>query len=197
LISGLQQRLLSSVEAFARTLRVHRRTVQKHTEVAGAGRREREDESAGPLLFAQGIDNDDDRATLSEEELQAEEESQIEAATQETSSSATSATFARERQLLDEIAEAARSLPDARVRRLVDWIREQMCPGLPPLGRLACCRVMISAIGKPRCSLPSCALMMISQALTTLSNTVFAESQRAVSATVESFAGLLSHQINV
>src|SRR6516225_9687595 len=29
LISGLQQRLLSSVEAFARTLRVHRRTVQR------------------------------------------------------------------------------------------------------------------------------------------------------------------------
>ena len=30
LITGLQQRLLSSIEAFARTLRVHRRTVEKH-----------------------------------------------------------------------------------------------------------------------------------------------------------------------
>ena len=35
LISGLQQRLLSSVEAFARTLRVHRRTVRRHWDAAG------------------------------------------------------------------------------------------------------------------------------------------------------------------
>ena len=40
-------------------------------------------------------------------------------------------------------------------------------------------------------------LMMTSQTLTTLSNTVFAESRRAVSAAVDSCAGLLSHQINV
>ena len=95
--------------------------------------------SAGPLLFAEGIDNDDDRATLSEEELQAEEDSQIEAATQETSSSARTDTLAREKQLLEEmteIAETARGLPDARVRKLVDWIRETMCPGLPPLGTM-------------------------------------------------------------
>ena len=32
LIIGLQQRFLSSVEAFARTLRVHRRTVQRQWE---------------------------------------------------------------------------------------------------------------------------------------------------------------------
>ena len=40
LISGLQQRLLSSVEAFARTLRVHRRTVQRQWDAAEAGRPE-------------------------------------------------------------------------------------------------------------------------------------------------------------
>src|SRR5262249_54451783 len=82
------------------------------------------------------IDNDDDRATLSEEELQAEEEAQIEAATVETSAAGPDA-FAREKQLLDEmteIAESARGLPDARVRYLVDWIRQNMCPDLPPLG---------------------------------------------------------------
>jgi superfamily II DNA/RNA helicase len=139
LISGLQQRLLSSVEAFARTLRVHRRTVQKNLEAAASGRPEPPEASTGPLLFAEGIDNDDDRATLSEEELQAEVDSQIEAATRETSSSARTDTLAREKQLLDEmteIAETARGLPDARVRKLVDWIRETMCPGLPPLGTM-------------------------------------------------------------
>src|SRR5208337_2083520 len=81
LISGLQQRLLSSVEAFARTLRVHRRTVQRQWDAADAGQAISNNHVAEPSLFAEGIDNDDDRATLSEEELQAEEEAQIEAAT--------------------------------------------------------------------------------------------------------------------
>ena len=43
LISGLQQRLLSSVEAFARTLRVHRRTVKRHWEEAQASKPEPEE----------------------------------------------------------------------------------------------------------------------------------------------------------
>src|SRR5262249_52478913 len=41
LVSGLQQRLLSSVEAFARTLRVHRRTLDRqrqHLAAEAAGR---------------------------------------------------------------------------------------------------------------------------------------------------------------
>ncbi len=37
---------------------------------------------------------------------------------------------------MTEIAEAARGLPDARVRLLVDWIRAHMCPRSPP-GRRA------------------------------------------------------------
>jgi superfamily II DNA or RNA helicase len=141
LISGLQQRLLSSIEAFARTLCVHRRTVQRHWEAAQAGKSEPEEKLVNPTLFAEGIDSDDDRATLSEEELQAEEEAQIEAATRATAGSLVDLSarelFAREQKLLDEmteIAEAARWQPDARVRRLVDWIRENMCSGLPPLG---------------------------------------------------------------
>jgi hypothetical protein len=38
LISGLQQRLLSSVEAFARTLRVHRRTIERQRQEGEAAR---------------------------------------------------------------------------------------------------------------------------------------------------------------
>jgi superfamily II DNA or RNA helicase len=136
LISGLQQRLLSSVEAFARTLRVHRRTVQRHPDAAGQDQALSGDHSGQPTLFADGIDNDDDRATLSEAELQAEEDAQIEAATLDTTPTRPDA-FAREKQLLDEmteIAEAARGLPDARVCKLVDWIRQNLCPDLPPLG---------------------------------------------------------------
>lgn len=136
LISGLQQRLLSSVEAFARTLRIHRRTVQRQWDAAGESKTRRDDHAGEPSLFAEGIDNDDDRAQLSEEELQAEEEAQIEAATLDTTPSGPDA-FAREKQLLDamtEIAEAGRGLPDARVRKLVDWLRQNLCHDLPPLG---------------------------------------------------------------
>ena len=89
LISGLQQRLLSSVEAFARTLRVHRRTVKRHWEEAQASKPEPEETPTLPDLFAHGVDSDDDRATLSEEELQAEEDAQIEAATKATTGTLT------------------------------------------------------------------------------------------------------------
>jgi hypothetical protein len=57
-----------------------------------------------PLLFAGGVDTDDDRATLPEEELQAEEETQIEAATRETTPPGKEA-FASEKRLLDQMPE--------------------------------------------------------------------------------------------
>ena len=33
---------------------------------------------------------------------------------------------------MEEVASAARGLPDAKTRYLIDWIREHLCPGLPP-----------------------------------------------------------------
>lgn len=133
LISGLQQRLFSSVEAFARTLRVHRRTVLRHWEAA-AGDRDREREADLDLLNAP-VGSDDDRAALSEEENRADEEAQIAASTAATAAPADApdarALFAQEQRLLDEMAEiadAARGAPTARIRALVDWIRSRMCP---------------------------------------------------------------------
>jgi hypothetical protein len=44
----------------------------------------------------------------------------------------------REQTLLDQIqaiAEKARHEPNARVRRLVEWIRKNLCPDLPPVGK--------------------------------------------------------------
>jgi superfamily II DNA/RNA helicase len=88
-------------------------------------------------LLTGAVDSDDERATLSEEELQAEEEAQIEAASAATlgplSDLSARALFAREQHLLDamtEIAEATRGRADARVDRLIDWIRRHMCPSL-------------------------------------------------------------------
>lgn len=131
LVSHLQQRLLSSIEAFARTLAVHRRTMERLWAV---------DTSAAPPpapssqldLLADKVDSDDDRSQLSEEEQEALLTQEVENATAATAGVATSANIAREKSLLSEmerIAEQSRGLPDARIRHLTDWIRRRMCPG--------------------------------------------------------------------
>jgi hypothetical protein len=142
LICGLQQRLFSSIEAFARTLRVHRKTVQRQwlamqtqsglTPVVPGYRVE---------LLGKGIGSDDERALLSEAELGIEEEAEIAAVTAATAGSADTDTareqFAQEQQLLDamtELAESSRALPDERVNKLIGWIKSNMCPDLPTPG---------------------------------------------------------------
>lgn len=123
LITGLQQRLLSSIEAFARTLKVHRRSIDKQKQKANT-------HSPQPDLLdllKEPPGNDDEWAELSEEQLAAEEDSQFEAATL----AATGSISQQESQVLDEmtrIAEEARGQPDARVRKLIEWIREKLCP---------------------------------------------------------------------
>lgn len=142
LVVGLQQRLLSSVEAFARTLKVHRATVERQWEKAqttGATEELAEQEAS---LFTVAPDADDERATLTGEELDAEEAAQLEAVTTALEAAsprdaAAEALWREEQALLDriqEIAEKARYEPDAKILTLVDWIRENMCPGLPPFG---------------------------------------------------------------
>jgi superfamily II DNA or RNA helicase len=137
LITGLQQRLLSSIEAFARTLKVHRRTVQRQWEKLQA-EVNTETEVLQPVdLLTGSIDYDDDRATLEEEQLQAEEDAQFEAASAATIGPTQGTTaesmFAHEQRLLEEmteIAEQARGHNDARTEKLIEWIRAKMCPDL-------------------------------------------------------------------
>jgi hypothetical protein len=64
LVCGLQQRLLSSIEAFARTLRVHHKTAEKHWQQQS---NTTIPSLAGLDLLGEGVGSDDDRATLSEE----------------------------------------------------------------------------------------------------------------------------------
>lgn len=130
LICGLQQRLLSSIEAFSRTLRVHSRTVQKQWHSAQAATSER----LALDLVAKPVGSDDDRASLPEQELAAEEDSAIAAATEasigEISAPSTRDLFAKEQALIaemTEVAESARLLPDARINKLTLWIRANMC----------------------------------------------------------------------
>ena len=137
LVVGLQQRLLSSIEAFARSLRIHRETVARH--------RQKELEAAPsrqPIVsaFAEAADADDERANLTDEELDAEEQAEVEALTSaaEVHAQANAAHWQREQELLDEmqeVAEETRHLPDAKTRHLIDWIRDNLCPSLPPFGQ--------------------------------------------------------------
>ena len=164
LITGLQQRLLSSVEAFARTLKVHRKTAVRQweaSEVATTIRRTPVDsneskESQTALvaesspgysvdrqpsrsldLLAGSVGSDDERATMTEEQLQQEEDAQIQAASTASSFSTEDAEgrelWAEEQKLLDQmtaIAEDARHKTDARVKKLIEWIKKTMCPDL-------------------------------------------------------------------
>lgn len=143
LIVGLQQRLLSSVEAFARTLKVHRKTVERQLENSTGPENDQTTDVDALQLLAGPVDRDDDRATLEEEQLQAEEDAQIETAsvatTVGTRDQSALKLLRREQELLDqmtEIAENSRGKQDARVARLIGWIRANMCPNLGQAGAI-------------------------------------------------------------
>lgn len=132
-VVSLQKRLLSCIEAFARTLRVHKEAMVRQAEAAAHKQREIDAKALALLAEAPGADND--RAELDEDEVQAEEDTQMAAATAASAGSAKQ--IARELELLDEmeaIANKARYERDARVDYLVDWIREHMCPELGTAG---------------------------------------------------------------
>jgi superfamily II DNA or RNA helicase len=144
LVVGLQQRLLSSIEAFARSLQVHRRTVERQWRQAEAQAETAAAEVAAQAdLFLRAADADDERAEWTGEDLEADEAAEIELVTQATEAAAsrdgaTADQWARERALLDQmeqIAETSRHIPDAKDECLIAWIREHMCPDLPEFGR--------------------------------------------------------------
>ncbi|HRY45843.1 MAG TPA: DISARM system SNF2-like helicase DrmD, partial [Thermoanaerobaculia bacterium] len=123
----LQKRLFSSVEAFARTLKVHRASLEK---AEGKARRDDEIALASLTLLAEPPSADDDRAELSEEELSAATDAEVDRATRAALPPAGAALVsAEERALLDEmaaIAEEARYVPGPRAKLLVEWIRANL-----------------------------------------------------------------------
>lgn len=132
MVTHLQQRLLSSVEAFARTLKVHRRTMERiwagdaKPAVRGDVSRKRSGALEG------GFGRDDDRSQLPESEQQELLDNEIVAATEASAVAQPKADVSTEKKLLaemEQIAEASRGLPDTRIRFLVQWIRKYMCAG--------------------------------------------------------------------
>jgi superfamily II DNA or RNA helicase len=143
LVVGLQQRLLSSIEAFAQSLKVHQRTLERQRRAAAQKAEVVAVREVQLLLAAPGPD--DELGTSSDEELDADEAAAIEAVTDLTESlapggEADGTISRRERELLAEmerIAERSRYLPDYKTLCLIDWIRKNLCPGLPPFGQRA------------------------------------------------------------
>lgn len=136
LITGLQQRLLSSVEAFAKTLRVHRRSMEKLWKQNAQKATETEQEagrSPDPELLTGGVGADDDRAQLTEAELDVLADAEVETSTEATGGNPKLADSQAEKDLLDEmgaIAEQWRGQPDEKLKHLIQWIQEHMCPGV-------------------------------------------------------------------
>ena len=127
-VTSLQKRLLSSIEAFARTLAVHRRTMQQHIDDTQAAPEARPEQFA--LLVAPAA-SDDERAALPEAEVTAEEDAQMEAAT--AASQGPQAAMKPELELLekmDRIANEARYQAGSTVEHLIRWIQDNLCPDL-------------------------------------------------------------------
>ena len=166
LVVGLQQRLLSSIEAFAISLATHRKTVErqwKENEGASSGPATTpgrptvdkgleeaflgtpgSDAAAGDAHDPGVEDHTALRADADATEI-AEETAQIDAANRKAEAqlerdATAERIWQEELRLLDRmqaVAEAARTAPDAKTHRLIDWIRENMCPDLPPWGMSA------------------------------------------------------------
>ena len=118
-ITNLQKRLLSSVEAFARTLAVYQRTLASQQQQQRAAQLE---------LLEGGVSADSELADLSDDEVQALEEAQTRAALRQTLAADQS-----DQALLEQMAQIAsehRNRPDPRIALLEQWLRQHLCPGL-------------------------------------------------------------------
>lgn len=129
---GLQQRLLSSVAAFARTLKVHRATLQRMLDGEEAGL-----VAAAALAFVGGpgcedsaeLGLEDERA---EKTIDADDDATAEAASALGVADAPKGDMRAELAAVDDmlaIAERYASRPDARVRWLTDWIKANLLSG--------------------------------------------------------------------
>ena len=145
LVVGLQQRLLSSIEAFALSLARHRKTVRKQWEQANENTNQSTSRSGEMVAsraaesYAKPPDADDDRAEQTDEETAAAEEAQIATINAAVESGAATRTGAetlwrKEQALLDQMekaADTARGRRDAKIRALIDWINDNLCPDRP------------------------------------------------------------------
>lgn len=140
---NLQKRLLSSIEAFHRTLNAHAARVDEGAPSAdprrSAGRTATLDDqldlegmaSAAPApapLLGRGRPEDDDAYGVDDEQRDEEDAAEVASA-----STALPSPEGRARQLLQRMLDLSRQhrhRPDAKVAALLHWLRAELCPGV-------------------------------------------------------------------
>jgi superfamily II DNA or RNA helicase len=126
---NLQKRLLSSIEAFYRTIRVHRDAMRR---AAAGDPQARVAADLGNLLDAVGAD--DERAGTDPVALFEQVEAALGAATVATMAEAElKSGLSRQLAALDELvglADQYRDVDDARIRELIQWIDVHQCSGV-------------------------------------------------------------------
>ena len=125
---GLQQRLLSSPEAFYKTLKVHKNSFEKSLKDNKPSKKTfvQDDYS----LVTEGISQDSDLAELDEAKIEEIESSMVEELTKISNEEASVDLITKEKKVLDEmmtIAEKSRYQPDGKITYLKSWIQENMC----------------------------------------------------------------------
>ncbi|MFO0558012.1 MAG: DISARM system SNF2-like helicase DrmD [Polyangiales bacterium] len=116
---NLQKRLLSSVEAFYRTLSAHAESVER-----GAGGAKSDDVSSEPLL-AQSAGDEDEVYGADDDGVDAREQSAVSEASRRIAPPGE-----RAKSLLESMLATARrhrGAPDAKVQTLIAWMREHQC----------------------------------------------------------------------
>lgn len=111
---NLQKRLLSSIEAFHRTLQAHAARVGDPSK-------------QGELFARRPVDEDEDPHGVDDEQRDAEDAAEIASASAQLVSPQGQA-----RELLDKMLDLSRQhryRPDAKLQWLLQWIRTELCPG--------------------------------------------------------------------
>ena len=129
IFSGLQQRLLSSIPAFVRTLKAHRRTLAKRAAVEVPA--QALDAVASQLVF-RPVDSPAQADPQAIDGNEVDLDAAVEAATDLGTVEAPKPAIDRELQAVDALlalAEQHRHDPDARVRWLTEWLAREFHPG--------------------------------------------------------------------
>jgi ERCC4-related helicase len=124
---GLQKRLLSSPEAFFKTLRVHKLSFEKALKEKISLK---EINLKDFELITSGVDQDSDLADLEEDKLEKIENSMIETLTEQSSIIEKKEALQKEHKVLIQmmtLAEKARYQSDGKVTYLIKWIEENLC----------------------------------------------------------------------
>ena len=124
---GLQQRLLSSPEAFFKTLKVHKNAFEKAIKEKFS---DKDINLKDYELITSGVDQDSDLAEIDEDKLEKIENSMFETLTAQSSPNAEKASLDKEIKVLNEmmaLAEKARYQTDGKMTYLIKWIEDNLC----------------------------------------------------------------------